>query len=565
VNLSKDIKDINRFRQILTVFFEEGFGFYLSRTKLHVHLPWTKRIGSKLTSTRKKVQAIHLRKAFEQLGPTFIKLGQLLSLRPDLVPLEFCKEFEKLQDHVPSFSFSQVKKIVESELSQPINKLFKRFDKVPIASASVAQVHKAILKNGKVVAVKVQRPNIKEIIDADLDILFFIAKHIEKYLPKLRNFRPVDVVKEFALWTRREINFKNEAKNALRLKEAMAINPNVKIPKVYSEYCSRKVLVLEFIEGAKIDDFSALKKFHINKKKIALTYFTSILQQALIAGFFHADPHPANIFVLKSGKLVYLDYGIVGELSEQDRKKIIDFIKSIPNGDANKSFEIILSMAKEVRNGHIEEFKEKGIKIMKEVYGGSIAEKSVGNGIYEILSLGARYGVIYDPNQILMAKAVYQAEGLGMKLYPQFSVREGFKMFYETYLKEKLSPIKIIKTIGKSLLDHKELLLEFPEHIIKIIEKLEEEKVCPSPVNNQKIEEMEGHIEEKIEERIEEYQHNHNMGLMVLVLLLASFFLLYLEGYQKLFGLSLSTIMIIATLILLLYFVISHKKNKSRY
>lgn len=557
MNLSKDIKDINRFRQILTVFFEEGFGFYLSRTKLHIHLPWRKRIGAKLTLNRKRVQAIHLRKAFERLGPTFVKLGQLLSLRPDLVPLEFCEEFEKLQDHVPGFSFGQVKKIIEQEFNQPINKLFKRFDKVPMASASIAQVHKAVLKNGKIVAVKVQRPNIKEIIDADLDILFFIAKQIEKHLTKLRNFRPVDVVKEFALWTRREINFENEVKNALRLKEAMAINHNVKIPQIYSEYCSKKVLVLEFIDGAKIDDFSALEKFHINKKNIALTYFTSILQQALIAGFFHADPHPANIFVLKTGKLVYLDYGIVGELSEQDRKKIIDFIKSVPNSNAEKSFEIILNMAKEVRNGHIEEFKEKGIKIMKEVYSSSIAEKSVGKGIYEILSLGARYGVIYNPNQILMAKAVYQAEGLGLKLYPQFSVKEGFKMFYETYLKEKVSPIKIIKTIGKSLFDHKELLLELPEHIIKIIERLEEEKVCPPQVNNLKIEE----IEERVEERIEEYQHNHNIGLMVLVLFLASFFLLYLEGYQKLFGLSLSTIMIIATLILLLYFVVSHKKN----
>ena len=555
MNLSKDIKDINRFRQILTVFFEEGFGFYLSRTKLHVHLPWRKRIGSKIGLNRKKVQAIHLRKTFEQLGPTFIKLGQLLSLRPDLVPLEFCQEFEKLQDHVPSFSFKQVKKTVEQELGQPINKLFKRFDKVPIASASIAQVHKAILKNGKVVAVKVQRPNIKEIIDADLDILFFIAKQIEKYLPKLRNFRPVDVVKEFALWTRREINFENEAKNALRLREATKINPKVKIPKVYLEYSSKKVLILEFINGVKIDDLASLKKFKISKKSIALTYFTSILQQALIAGFFHADPHPANIFVLKSGKLVYLDYGIVGELSEQDRKKIIDFIKSIPRGNAEKSFEIVLNMAKEIRGNNIEEFKEKAIKIMKEVYGGSIAEKSIGNGIYEILSLGARYGVIYDPNQILMAKAVYQAEGLGLKLYPQFSVWEGFKMFYETYLREKISPIKIIKTIGKNLLSHKELLLDLPEHIIKIIEKLEENKVCPPQLNTHKIEEL--------EERIEKQQHNHNIGLMVLVLFLASMFLLYLEGYQKLLGLSLSIIMVIATTIVLFYFIFSHKKNKN--
>jgi ubiquinone biosynthesis protein len=558
VNLSKDINDLNRFRQILTVFFEEGFGFYLSRTKLHLHLPWKKRIKSKLTLNRRRVQAIHLRETFEQLGPTFIKLGQLLSLRPDLVPLEFCEEFEKLQDHVPSFKFSQVKKTIEEELGKPIEKLFKKFDRTPIASASIAQVHKAVLKNGKVVAVKVQRPNIKEIIDADLDILFFIAKQIDKHFSKWRNFRPVDVVKEFALWTRREINFENEARNALKLRDATKINPKVKIPKVYTEYCSKKVLVLEYIDGVKINDLPALQKFHINKKSLVLTYFTSILQQALIFGFFHADPHPANIFVLKNGKLVYLDYGIVGELSPEDRKKIINFIKSIPHNNPEESFDIILGLAKEIKDGDVEKFKQKGVEILKEVYQSSISEKSFGGAIYEILGLGARYGVIFDPNHVLVAKAIYQAEGLGLKLDPQFSVAKGFKIFYEGYIKEKVSPIKIIRSIGKRLFENKELILELPEHIIKIIKKLEEEKTCPPVVNNQKIEE----IEERIEERIEK-SHQHNLGLMVLVLFLGSLFLLYSEGSRNFFGLSLSTIMIIFTIVLSLYFIVSHKNNKN--
>ena len=260
MDLKKDIKDVRRFKEILLVFFEEGFGYYLAKAKLHFHLPFTKRIKPAREVNDKQVQAIKLRKAFERLGPTFVKLGQLLSLRPDLVPKEFSQEFEKLQDAVPPFTYNQAKKIIETDLGKPLTQVFKSFDKKPIASASIAQVHKAIMKNGKVVAVKVQRPNIKETIDADLDILFFIAKELEKHFPKLRNYRPVDVVKEFALWTRKEIDFEIKARNAIRLKEELKNDPNVDVPQIYSKLSSKKVLVMDFVTGVRIDDDKFLKK-----------------------------------------------------------------------------------------------------------------------------------------------------------------------------------------------------------------------------------------------------------------------------------------------------------------
>ena len=176
MDLERDIKDIKRFREIIKVFFEEGLGHYITHFK--GHLSWKHRVNPKYRLSAKKRHAVALRRSFEKLGPTFVKLGQLLSLRADLVPREFTEELSKLQDQVPSFSYAKVKRIVEGELGKPLEKVFKSFDKKAYASASIAQVHKAVLKNGKKVAVKVQRPNVNEIINEDLDILFFIAKHL---------------------------------------------------------------------------------------------------------------------------------------------------------------------------------------------------------------------------------------------------------------------------------------------------------------------------------------------------------------------------------------------------
>jgi ubiquinone biosynthesis protein len=553
LNLKKDIKDIRRFKEILLVFFEEGLGYYLAKTKFKRHLPFMKRFLVHKHINNKEVQAYKLRRAFERLGPTFVKLGQLLSLRPDLVPKEFSKEFEKLQDEVQPFSYSGSKKIVEEELKKPIDKIFKSFDKKPIASASIAQVHKAVLKNGKVIAVKVQRPNIKETIDADLDILFFIAKELEKHFPKLRNYRPLDVVKEFALWTRREIDFEIEARNAIRLKEELKTDSKVDVPKVYSDLSSKKVLIMDFVSGVRIDDYKFLKKAHINRRNLALTYFNSVLEQALLYGFFHADPHPGNILVKKNGRMIYIDFGIMGEVRPQDMKKVVKFISTIPDKDPIKSFNIILSLAREVKTNDISEFREKCIQVMEDVYFHSIGEVSFGHALYEIISEGAKYGVIFDANHVMLAKAVYQAEGLGYQLDPSFKVAEGFKIFTDKFLKEQYSAGKIINKVKDTFWKNKDLLLELPDHIVRIIRKLEQEDK-PQQLDTQKLEE--------IEHELVDQQHKRSVGFAFLVLFLASIFLLYIEGHTTLFGFPLSVILISVTGLLFLYFIFSHRKNR---
>lgn len=553
MHLRKDIKDIDRLRKIIIVFFEEGLGYYISKAKLHIHLPFYHRVKPHIPLNSKKKQAMRLRKAFERLGPTFVKLGQLLSLRPDLVPKEFCKEFEKLQDNVPCFSYTQVKKIVESELKQPIHKLFKTFNRKPIACASIAQVHKAVLHSGEIVAVKVQRPGIKEIIDADLDILFFIAKELDKHFPNIEKYHPEEVIKEFALWTRKELNFEIEARNAAGLRAEMKENKNVLVPKVHSNYSAKRVMTLDFVEGTKLDDMVAFRENHVDKKRLAMIYFTSILEQSLLHGLFHADPHPANIFVDKKKRLVYLDYGIMGELSVEDRRKIIGFIDAVENEDGEKALNIILSLAKEKGGGDLSKFKSEAMAILTECYFHSIGEKSVAKGLYKIIELGAEYGIVFNPNHVLMVKSLYQAEGLCMKLDPHFKISEGLNIFAEKYVRQEYSPDNIYKNIKKSLISHREILLDFPEHLARIIERLEER---PAPPHC----EME-HIQE-MEERIEKSHRKRDVGFMTLILFISGMVLLYVEGYKEIWSIPLGGILLIFIVILILYFTIIHKTHR---
>lgn len=553
--ISTEIKDLKRLEKILLVLFEEGLGYYLTQAKLHVHLPFHKRIKPKFSVNSRKQQAIRLRRSFEKLGGTFVKLGQLLSLRPDLVPQEYVEEFEKLQDQVEPFNFSQVKKIIETDLGRPLKSIFREFTAKPFASASVAQVHKAVLKNGQAVAVKVQRPEIKENLDADLDILFYIAEKLEIYSPKIKSYHPSKIVREFALWSRKELDFKLEALNALHLKETSKKNHWVKIPLIYQDYSSQKVITMEIIKGIKLDDLQGIKKYHLKTKTILQRYFNAILEQALLHGFFHADPHPANTFVLKNGQISFLDFGIIGQLKDHDRRTVINFIKSIPEKNSEKSISIFLSLARKIPLENLDGFKERTKEILEDVYQHDVSERSIGNALYEIISLGGRYNIEFDPNHVLMAKALYQAEGLVFKLDPEFKIAEALEKFRKNYLNENISPKHLISKAKSAWSENKDLILDFPEHLQNIIRNLEkpQQEVQISPDQWQ-----------ELEDKVEASNRHRSTGLMVVVLFVATMFFFYAEGRNSFLGIPFSDLLLMLTLIMIVYLLVKKfRRNKN--
>ena len=260
----KEVRDINRLREILTVLFEEGFDFLIDKIRLKHNVPLTKRVKARIEQKKGFPLEKRLRLTLERLGPTFIKFGQVLSVRPDLIPKSYIKELEKLQDSVPPFSYDIVKQQIRKELGKDANEIFSSFEKKPLASASISQVHKGMLKNGKKVAIKIQRPDVKKIMETDIEIMFYVAKLLESRVPKIRKFSPVQIIHEFSKWTEKELDFKREAINAKRFARNFANDTTIKIPEVYDELTTEKILVMEFIEGIDLHDIKQLKKEKIN-------------------------------------------------------------------------------------------------------------------------------------------------------------------------------------------------------------------------------------------------------------------------------------------------------------
>src|SRR3989344_1560988 len=299
------IKEVSRLRQIAVVLAEQELFFLVDRLKLKRHLPLNHQpryLQNKSDLPRR------LRLAMENLSGAFIKLGQLLSLRADLIPKEYAQEFSRLQDEVKPFKFEKVKEVIEKEFQKSLSEIFIKFDPNPIAAASVGQVHKAMLNNGKIVAVKVQRPGIEKIFEVDIALLYHLAVLLEKHYPELKDYNLVDIVKEFEEYTKNELDYICEARNIDVFHSNFKDDP-IKIPKVYWEYTTRRVLTMEFINGVKITQVKSNRRMYV--RQIVESY----LKQTMEYGIFHADPHPGNIFVMENQRLALLDFGIVGHIS----------------------------------------------------------------------------------------------------------------------------------------------------------------------------------------------------------------------------------------------------------
>ncbi|MGE5894792.1 MAG: ABC1 kinase family protein, partial [bacterium] len=310
LRIKRTIRNLNRARQIINVFIKHGFGQIIEQLNLDRLLPFRKRIKV-ITSPpfAEKGIAEHLRMAFAELGPSFIKLAQILSSRPDLITKTFSDEFKKLQDEVPPFPFVEVREIVTAELKRPPEEIFTSFSAAPVAAASIAQVHEATLKDGRSVMVKIQRPRIREIIETDIDIMHFIATLMDKYLPETAFFNPIGIVEEFRRTIRREIDFLEEAKNISRFRRNFAAYPDVFIPAVFPELTTGKIIVMEKVEGVRIDNIEGINKLGLDRTEIARKGIQAYFKMIFDDGFFHGDRHPGNIFVMPDGTIGLVDFG----------------------------------------------------------------------------------------------------------------------------------------------------------------------------------------------------------------------------------------------------------------
>ena len=468
----KEVRDINRLREILTVLFEEGFDFLIDKIRLKHNVPLTKRVKARIEQKKGFPLEKRLRLTLERLGPTFIKFGQVLSVRPDLIPKSYIKELEKLQDSVPPFSYDIVKQQIRKELGKDANEIFSSFEKKPLASASISQVHKGMLKNGKKVAIKIQRPDVKKIMETDIEIMFYVAKLLESRIPKIRKFSPVQVIEEFSKWTEKELDFKREAMNAKIFAKNFSGSKTVKIPEIHSDFTTAKILTMEFIDGIELHDLNQIKRKKINLIPLLNNGFDAVLTQVFVHGFFHADPHPGNILITKDRKIAFVDFGIVGHFDEELKAKSIDLFYGIISNNP----ETIVTTLADLSGAEIENMEEMKYEIsdlLEPLQSNSVTNVRVSRILEEILELALNHGIKTPMAFVLFGKTIITLEGIALEYDPAFSIVESSRPFIEKLMRQRYNPIYQFNQFMKNMVKFKRFAEQLPDQTTRALKKIE--------------------------------------------------------------------------------------------
>jgi len=475
LNWRQNYRNAKRLRQIVLVLVKYGLEHFFDRPSLERYL----KIGKKIFRVQqedKRIERLSLpqrtRLVLEELGPTFIKLGQVLSTRPDLISPKFTEEFSKLQDQVPPFSHDELEAQIRSELGKPIKELFVEFEKKPVAAASLSQVHKAKLSNGRIVAVKIQRPQIEKVIKADLAILFNLAKFLEKRLLGIRLYQPVEIIEEFARIIKRELDFIQEGHNIDKFQANFKDSQTAGVPRVYWRFTTSRILVMEFIDGIKISEITKIKNGEFDRKKIARRGIDAVLKQIFEDGFFHGDPHPGNIFVLENNIIVMLDCGMVGYIDEETMNNMADLLIAVVAKDTNKIIKAFEEMDIINEEMSLKELRIDIKEFVNKYYGVPLKQLEIGKIGEEVLEVMIRHQIKVPSDLVLLIKALVTIEAIGRELDPEFDMVGHVKPFVKNLVKKRYSPSQVWKKGTDFIADSIRLFWSLPEEFRWLVKKL---------------------------------------------------------------------------------------------
>jgi ubiquinone biosynthesis protein len=468
-------RNIGRLSEIAQVAVKHGFGYFFERHRLTDLFPWIGRDGTEeIPSERGR----HLREMLEELGPTFVKFGQLLSTRPDIVPPDIVVELQKLQDDVRPVPFAEIERVVRDELGLTIEQAFAHFDERPTAAASIGQVHHALLPNGERVAVKVQRPNAPRQIESDIALLYQAARLAKERVRALDFIDAEQVVEEFARSIRSELDYRAEARNAELFRRNFAGHAEVTIPRVYWSYTRERVLVLELLEGTQLADLDAAALSQPERRELAYRIAETWMTMIFRHGFFHGDPHPANIFILDDGGSIGLvDFGQVGKLSDEDMSKLTRlFIDA-----AGERVETLPRRLAELGVHYPRDREDEFSNVLRDVYyryyGVSLAE------IDPLQVIREAFEVIYSLNLrlptrfVLLDKAIATLASVGIELYPDFNVFEIAKPYARNLMIERFSPERILARAQKESTDMVRIASVLPYQVHDFLEQIRDGQI----------------------------------------------------------------------------------------
>jgi len=511
VSVKINYKNIKRYKEILHILIKYGFGFAVEKLNME-------QVAYKIPITKANDGMIHMttgekiRRVFEELGPTYIKLGQILSTRNDIFDQDIIDELTKLRDNVEVFSTDIAKEIFEEETNLKIEDVFKEFNNKPIAAASIGQVYEGKLHSGEEVIVKIQRPNIEETIKADLDILKSGASILDEMVKENEtNFE--NILEEFKIGLLRELDYNFEATNAIKFYNIFKDDESVYIPKIYGKYTTKRVLVMEKIIGIKLSDVQTIKAFGWDTKKISDIGIKSLFKQVFEYGFFHADPHPGNIFVLNSNCISYIDFGMIGIIDRKMLNYLDEIVLSIANKNIDKIIYLLEDMGVINKNINKDSLRLDLLYLLHFYYDIPLDNINLSEIFNEVFRFFRKYNMSIPSELTSLAKTIITLEGTARKLNPNFTVYSIGQEFIKYYYKNKLDPKAVFNNSRESIEEVYFYLKNIPKQLKTILKNLEK--------NNIKL-----HIDDikapKLEEQIRDLTTNISLSLVLASLVVGS-------------------------------------------
>jgi len=466
------VNRITRYAQIMDILGKYGFGI-----GLETMFPGRARFRLLIPGKDPDASTVYerMRLALEELGPTFVKFGQIMSTRTELLPPELIDQLKKLQDHANPLPFSEVRAVIEKSCNNfnECENWFWKVDELPVASASIAQVHSAILKDGTRVALKVQRPGISEIIETDLSILRSLAERVETVFPETRVYNPVGMVDDFAHQIVKELDFTRDARNADRMRRNFHNVPGIRFPKIYWEYSSPYMMVMEFVEGVRIDDREAIVTMGLDPHQIGVRGFHAYLKMIFEDGFFHGDPHPGNLLVTKEGDIVFLDFGIVGILRPEKRQGFINLLFALVNDDVELMLRSLEGFGIVINESDRESLRD-DLYILMHDFGGSdeLSQYNFRLVVSELTEAMRRYRLKVPMNLMLLLKVFMMVLDIGVRLDPKFNFGNEVTPYLTKLADARNLSAAYIKRASISLLEGADALFDMPRNLNLMLRRI---------------------------------------------------------------------------------------------
>lgn len=465
---SKQLRHINRYRDIATILANQGFGFLIEETELIEKIPYHEQLRDKIFSTPSKDLGERIRNTLQELGPTYIKLGQIASTRADLLPNYIIVQLEKLQDKVSPFEFSEVEKLIKEELGTQLKEIFPVFDHKPLATASIGQVHLAKLKTGQQVAVKLQRPNIAKTIETDLEILFDLANIVQKRFQWAREYQLVDIIDEFSKSLLKELDYSIEARNTDKMKSLLKNQTEFYVPQIYWEFSTKKILTMELLHGIKVNQSDILKEKGYSCSLIAERFAKGIFQQIFVNGYFHGDPHPGNILVLPENTIAFIDFGMIGYLNAELKNGLANILIGLKLNDTDELLRAVLRIGIIPSDIDTNQLKN-DIEFFRDTYYGVPINKiSIGEAINDFFGIAQKHSIRIPSNLVLVGKALLTVESTVRQLDAKLSLIDIIEPFGQKLFLERFHPNTISDSLWHIISNFNDLLKDFPQDVRKL-------------------------------------------------------------------------------------------------